>query len=187
MYFFFFKQKTAYEIYQCDWSSDVCSSDLNGVKQLYISNKEIHTKLIQLGIPNINKSKREIRIPLLFSQSEDIIKSFFVGLINGDGSISNRMGGGIIDIVVGNMKSANYYQQLLRRIGCVSRISSVDHNGGGVVPNGNYRTHKVSITGIDNMKKLKHDNIVSYKLQNLEKIISRRDRSEEHTSELQSH
>ena len=24
----FFKQKTAYEIYQCDWSSDVCSSDL---------------------------------------------------------------------------------------------------------------------------------------------------------------
>ena len=26
--FFFFKQKTAYEIYQCDLSSDVCSSDL---------------------------------------------------------------------------------------------------------------------------------------------------------------
>src|SRR4029434_3094778 len=26
--FFFFKQKTAYEI-QCDWSSDVCSSDLH--------------------------------------------------------------------------------------------------------------------------------------------------------------
>src|ERR1044072_8663140 len=25
---FFFKKKTAYEIYQCDWSSDVCSSDL---------------------------------------------------------------------------------------------------------------------------------------------------------------
>ena len=24
----FFKQKTAYVIYQCDWSSDVCSSDL---------------------------------------------------------------------------------------------------------------------------------------------------------------
>ena len=28
MFFFFFKQKTAYEIYQCDWSSDVCSYDL---------------------------------------------------------------------------------------------------------------------------------------------------------------
>src|ERR1051326_3403532 len=28
--FFFFKQKTAYEIKECDWSSDVCSSDLHG-------------------------------------------------------------------------------------------------------------------------------------------------------------
>src|SRR6188508_1181313 len=25
---FFFKQKTAYDMAQCDWSSDVCSSDL---------------------------------------------------------------------------------------------------------------------------------------------------------------
>ena len=31
LFFFFFKQKTAYEIYQCDWSSDVCSSDLQGI------------------------------------------------------------------------------------------------------------------------------------------------------------
>ena len=29
--FFFFKQKTAYEIKECDWSSDVCSSDLTYV------------------------------------------------------------------------------------------------------------------------------------------------------------
>src|SRR5213596_4026359 len=28
--FFFFNQKTAYEIRPCDWSSDVCSSDLRG-------------------------------------------------------------------------------------------------------------------------------------------------------------
>src|SRR5213080_2108892 len=27
--FFFFKQKTAYDIPLCDWSSDVCSSDLS--------------------------------------------------------------------------------------------------------------------------------------------------------------
>ena len=26
---FFFKQRPAYEVYQCDWSSDVCSSDLS--------------------------------------------------------------------------------------------------------------------------------------------------------------
>src|SRR3546814_4211487 len=28
VYFFFFKQKTAYEMRMSDWSSDVCSSDL---------------------------------------------------------------------------------------------------------------------------------------------------------------
>jgi len=28
LFFFFFKQKTAYEMPMCDWSSDVCSSDL---------------------------------------------------------------------------------------------------------------------------------------------------------------
>src|ERR1051326_9400968 len=32
--FFFFKQKTAYEIKECDWSSDVCSSDLGELFEL---------------------------------------------------------------------------------------------------------------------------------------------------------
>src|SRR3546814_5755663 len=30
VFFFFFKQKTAYEMRISDWSSDVCSSDLQG-------------------------------------------------------------------------------------------------------------------------------------------------------------
>src|SRR3546814_1364783 len=34
LYFFFFKQKTAYEMRISDWSSDVCSSDLNLMKRL---------------------------------------------------------------------------------------------------------------------------------------------------------
>src|SRR3546814_1061268 len=33
MFFFFFKQKTAYEMRISDWSSDVCSSDLETVGQ----------------------------------------------------------------------------------------------------------------------------------------------------------
>src|SRR3546814_3467423 len=32
--FFFFKQKTAYEVRISDWSSDVCSSDLQGLADL---------------------------------------------------------------------------------------------------------------------------------------------------------
>src|SRR3546814_6836540 len=35
--FFFFKQKTAYEMRISDWSSDVCSSDLEGVYEGTIS------------------------------------------------------------------------------------------------------------------------------------------------------
>src|SRR3546814_12331545 len=34
-YFFFFKQKTAYEMRISDWSSDVCSSDLDGSERGY--------------------------------------------------------------------------------------------------------------------------------------------------------
>ena len=36
MSIFFFKQKTAYEIYQCDWSSDVCSSDLGIIRRMIL-------------------------------------------------------------------------------------------------------------------------------------------------------
>src|SRR3546814_8641966 len=35
--FFFFKQKTAYEMRISDWSSDVCSSDLTFTHEYYIS------------------------------------------------------------------------------------------------------------------------------------------------------
>src|SRR3546814_4781632 len=35
MFFFFFKQKTAYEMRISDWSSDVCSSDLVSVMAEY--------------------------------------------------------------------------------------------------------------------------------------------------------
>src|SRR3546814_1901724 len=37
VYFFFFKQKTAYEMRISDWSSDVCSSDLAQVEKLSFS------------------------------------------------------------------------------------------------------------------------------------------------------
>src|SRR3546814_8390875 len=36
MFFFFFKQKTAYEVRISDWSSDVCSSDLDLVLGLVV-------------------------------------------------------------------------------------------------------------------------------------------------------
>src|SRR3546814_3066322 len=38
MYMFFFKQKTAYEMRISDWSSDVCSSDLQGNRAMQDKN-----------------------------------------------------------------------------------------------------------------------------------------------------
>src|SRR3546814_7068770 len=38
-YFFFFKQKTAYEMRISDWSSDVCSSDLPSASRAYGGNR----------------------------------------------------------------------------------------------------------------------------------------------------
>ena len=42
--FFFFKQKTAYEIKECDWSSDVCSSDLTPAKMITVVKKQAPTQ-----------------------------------------------------------------------------------------------------------------------------------------------
>src|SRR3546814_4563738 len=41
MVFFFFKQKTAYEMRISDWSSDVCSSDLR-LRHPYLREKQAH-------------------------------------------------------------------------------------------------------------------------------------------------
>src|SRR3546814_7643037 len=57
--FFFFKQKTAYEMRISDWSSDVCSSDLGGIEAQHSrtiachatvgTDKSIRPRLQQIG------------------------------------------------------------------------------------------------------------------------------------------
>src|SRR3546814_1306505 len=41
IYFFFFKQKTAYEMRISDWSSDVCSSDLRKERLRHLRRQDI--------------------------------------------------------------------------------------------------------------------------------------------------
>src|SRR3546814_2559534 len=48
--FFFFKQKTAYEMRISDWSSDVCSSDLQGIA---ISGREGRDRLMREAETNV--------------------------------------------------------------------------------------------------------------------------------------
>ena len=53
--FFFFKQKTAYEIKECDWSSDVCSSDLTRPEIYYGEKTDDYTL--------VNTSTKEFDYP----------------------------------------------------------------------------------------------------------------------------
>ena len=55
MNFFFFKQKTAYEIRNCDWSSDVCSSDL--ICSLVLS-------VLSVFLPAFADAKDDLRVEI---------------------------------------------------------------------------------------------------------------------------
>src|SRR3546814_4968266 len=54
--FFFFKQKTAYEMRISDWSSDVCSSDLGGGGTVYPVKKWIELFLVE---PSLNRARTD--------------------------------------------------------------------------------------------------------------------------------
>src|SRR3546814_7828900 len=54
--FFFFKQKTAYEMRISDWSSDVCSSDLNDMVHL----AQIQHFALRLSRPRTSPSIKDI-------------------------------------------------------------------------------------------------------------------------------
>src|SRR3546814_4466899 len=57
--FFFFKQKTAYEMRISDWSSDVCSSDLDR-RLLGLNNIELITdRPLQVNLDEIKAVKRD--------------------------------------------------------------------------------------------------------------------------------
>src|SRR3546814_13495663 len=52
--FFFFKQKTAYEMRISDWSSDVCSSDLGGPIRASGGLELVTTQISQLAIDAVD-------------------------------------------------------------------------------------------------------------------------------------
>ena len=82
--FFFFKQKTAYEIYQCDWSSDVCSSDLDyeyekdRMHYLIRNNKEIAKGDEVFSYDNDDYSYEVKGIEHLIRDNKEIAKGTYV-------------------------------------------------------------------------------------------------------------
>src|SRR3546814_3297399 len=69
--FFFFKQKTAYELRISDWSSDVCSSDLFiqrfGIKQIQICKPNLRPGI---NFGRIRDSQRH-RVIIIHQRSEE--------------------------------------------------------------------------------------------------------------------
>src|SRR3546814_8967740 len=59
--FFFFKQKTAYEMRICDWSSDVCSSDLHHPQQLPLQTRHLRGKVAQFVERHLTDAGRRQR------------------------------------------------------------------------------------------------------------------------------
>src|SRR3546814_12282161 len=57
--FFFFKQKTAYEMRISDWSSDVCSSDLSAIKSKLLRLKDAERIFCPLAAPNIWELRKQ--------------------------------------------------------------------------------------------------------------------------------
>src|SRR3546814_19547051 len=58
MLFFFFKQKTAYEMRISDWSSDVCSSDLLTTLFHYTCGHELDAEEEKRSLPTISSGAR---------------------------------------------------------------------------------------------------------------------------------
>src|SRR3546814_9042874 len=69
-FFFFFKQKTAYEMRISDWSSDVCSSDLLDSARALLPQASYVYVADSAGFPYGTKSEREIeaRVPALLGR-----------------------------------------------------------------------------------------------------------------------
>src|SRR5216110_1097184 len=61
VFFFFFKQKTAYEISSRDWSSDVCSSDLDTAPTANARRLLGMSKVYSLWVDKMLKSREEAR------------------------------------------------------------------------------------------------------------------------------
>src|SRR3546814_19616758 len=75
LFFFFFKQKTAYEMRISDWSSDVCSSDLRSVGVL-LSAQATEAKAAAMGLEQVNGqytegAKVQARAALIMAQLKD--------------------------------------------------------------------------------------------------------------------
>src|SRR3546814_2616828 len=76
MFFFFFKQKTAYEMRISDWSSDVCSSDLAKANVAILFLERFLTCFLERLIRRVDEmSELVCRCAVDQGQEHDLIRS----------------------------------------------------------------------------------------------------------------
>src|SRR5205085_9087774 len=66
-FFFFFSSRRRHTRFDCDWSSDVCSSDLN--RQLSIRGHDSHSRKQPMQIPT--RQIGRLNLPVVKSRSEE--------------------------------------------------------------------------------------------------------------------
>src|SRR5213076_3475370 len=57
--FFFFKQKTAYEMFGSDWSSDVCSSDLDEARHA-VNAQSMRAQIVRVYAVGFRSEERRV-------------------------------------------------------------------------------------------------------------------------------
>src|SRR3546814_2591061 len=97
--FFFFKQKTAYEMRISDWSSDVCSSDLDvGARHLILARRlDVQDRALDDALESARR--RRVAVPLDLQTVElgvEIVDARRLQIVERDAARAHHFGGTIV-------------------------------------------------------------------------------------------
>src|SRR3546814_7266236 len=113
-FFFFFKQKTAYEMRISDWSSDVCSSDLSSVLRDRLealvegAREELRKERIgytNLGIAGTNTVGLKLRDPSQADRARELLAKLGQPIQGGAFSLGATPSDMTVDIAAEDRKS----------------------------------------------------------------------------------
>jgi len=119
---FFFKQKTAYEIVDCDWSSDVCSSDLSRDDLLEMGGvilDRLRRVAARMDGSNIDFTPAEFSLVWALAQADGKVQSrndLVDAMSTGHGPVNFRA----VDILVSRVR---------KKLGNKSAVQTVPHMG----------------------------------------------------------
>lgn len=142
-----------------------------GVQQCFFCSREVHMLLQDLGIKKGNKSNSPLNLTNIRKMPEEFLHAFFCGVINGNGCVCDRKTGGIVEVIGGNRSTLEQIRRAIRPLGILGRVRSYVSYGGGAVSKRKGRIYKLSITGIDNLRRIKPQYLVKEKADKLRRII----------------